>query len=122
MSKLKLETKHEINRMRVYRERNRVLLSMGFKSYKEYLASPLWISIRNGFLEDNKVCFGCGGDATEVHHRCYTKKVLSGRGRNHMYPVCRSCHERIEFRDRDGMKLSPRQATNKLKQIARRRA
>lgn len=120
MSNLKLETKHDYNRMKVYRERKRVLLSMGFDSYKDYLESSLWATIRKRFLATHKTCLGCGGEATQVHHKSYTKKVLSGRGKGHLYAVCRSCHERIEFRDRDGMKLSPRQATNKLKQLARR--
>jgi hypothetical protein len=33
-------------RIRVYRERNRVIRAMGFTDYKDYLKSDLWASIR----------------------------------------------------------------------------
>jgi hypothetical protein len=105
----------EERRRRVYRERNLNLRAMGFASYKEYLRSDLWRSIRARVLEAHPDCFACGGTATQVHHRTYRKKDLEGRDLRKLFAVCASCHERCEFRDGDGEKLNPVQSTAKLK-------
>ena len=36
----------KLRRIRVYRERNRVLNAMGYRSYAEYLRSDTWAEIR----------------------------------------------------------------------------
>jgi hypothetical protein len=108
----------EERRRRIYRERNRILKAMGFASYRDYLEGDLWASIRTAVLKERPCCFACGRPAIQVHHRCYNKKVLEGRDHGRLFSVCRSCHHRIEFRDRDHEKLNPRQATIKLNQMA----
>lgn len=109
----------ELRRMRVYRERNRVIRAMGFKDYAAYLKSDLWKGIRERVLAERPHCEGCGKDANQVHHSAYRKKDLEGRDLRRLYSVCGGCHYRSEFRSRDHEKLNPKQATTKLAQIAR---
>ena len=107
----------EVRRMRVYRERNRILKAMGFPSYAAYLQSDLWKSIRRRVLESNPKCSACGRPATQAHHRSYRKPDLDGRDLSRIYAVCASCHRTSEFRAGDGAKLNPAQATTKLQQL-----
>lgn len=99
-----------------YASRNRLLSDMGYTSYSDYLASPLWYGIRLRVLKrDENKCFGCGRRASQVHHRSYTKANLGGHTLEKMVSICRACHERIEF---DGeTKLSPVAATLRLDEI-----
>lgn len=87
----------EMNR---YAQRDAVLRDMGFASYDEYLASPLWSRIRARLFKVCDVCV-CGEAATEVHHMTYKRRYMEGRGKIHKFliPVCRKCHQRIEFDD-----------------------
>ena len=84
--------------MNRYQQRDDVLKTIGFASYREYLASPLWQSIRRRLFAVCKIC-PCGNEATEFHHRTYKKRYLLGRGKIHKFitPICRDCHQRIEF-------------------------
>lgn len=88
-----------------YAQRDEVLRQMGYSSYREYLASPLWKKIKARLF---KVCdrCPCGAPATEAHHRTYKRRYLEGRGKLHKFvvPVCRSCHQSIEF---DGTGKTP---------------
>lgn len=96
---------------------------MGYASYQTYLKSDLWASIRSQVLKDDPDCYAnCGRKATQVHHGKYTKKELEGRRLSFLYPVCGYCHWKSEFREKDNEKLSPKQATTKLKQTATRNA
>lgn len=84
-----------------YKQRDEVLRSIGFQSYKEYLESDLWKSIRSRVLK-----------------RSYKKKYLLGKGnlRLAMKPICGKCHKEIEF---DGQeKTSLGRANEKLADIA----
>jgi len=101
-----------------YKQRDEVLKSIGFSSYKEYLASNLWKSIRARVLREFSTC-QCGKPATQVHHRSYKKRYLLGRGklRLAMKPICEDCHKQIEF---DGdQKTSLGRANAKLADIAK---
>lgn len=111
-------TPPEVRRMRVYRERNRVVRAMGFKDYAAYVESDLWKGIRERVLAERPFCEGCGKDATQVHHSAYRKKDLEGRDIRRLHSVCGGCHYRCEFRRSDNEKLHPKQATTKLKQFA----
>ena len=106
-----------VRRMRVYRERNRNIRAMGFKDYSDYQKSDLWKGIRALVLAAHPFCFGCGKDATQVHHSAYRKKDLEGRDLRRLFSVCASCHYRCEFRQSDHEKLHPKQATRKLMQF-----
>lgn len=82
----------------IYQLRNAILSDLGFFSYQAYLLSKQWQNIRKKSLEkfDGK-CFICSQKATEVHHSDYTIGNLSGKTIEDLWPVCRTCHERLEF-------------------------
>lgn len=89
---------HIMNTFAVYQKRNKKIRDLGFSSYAEYLASPLWASIRGRVLRrDKHKCQVCGDKATQVHHRSYTVAALRGTCLKAMKAVCRSCHELAEW-------------------------
>jgi hypothetical protein len=62
--------------------------------YKVYLASSVWQQIRQTVLSSaNGRCAGCGADATQVHHRDYRPRVLSGEDITSLVALCADCHE-----------------------------
>lgn len=81
-----------------YERRNEVLHSLGFQSYKDYLCSPLWRLIRaRVFQQKGRLCLLCGSSATELHHHRYHRNDLIGKKTKFIDPICRECHEKIEF-------------------------
>ncbi len=108
---------------RIYKQRHFDLKAMGFDSYDAYLKSDLWIGIRRKVLELSPICTVCERNpATQVHHRKYIRKVLDGRDMRWFYAVCGGCHFTAEFREHDGAKLTPNQASTKMKQMRHRYA
>lgn len=98
----------------VYRKRNEILRSMGYSSYGEYLASPLWKTIRTRILyRDRFTCYCCGERATQVHHKRYTKGSLSGENENQLEAICRDCHHLCEYTGTT--KNTTRSATDKMR-------
>ncbi|REK24786.1 MAG: hypothetical protein DWQ41_13225 [Planctomycetota bacterium] len=75
-------------------------------SYPEYLQSELWKTIRGKvFATKGVTCHCCRKRrATSVHHQEYDYKTLAGESLDHLYPICESCHKRIE-RNSDGSKV-----------------
>lgn len=89
-----------------YWYRNDNLAAMGFPSFRAYLKSALWQSIRQRVFADQPVCIACGRKkATQVHHRAYDPATLRGDCPNSLSPVCARCHRMAERPDqiRDGM-------------------
>lgn len=87
-----------------YKSRTSVLARLGFQTYAEYLASPLWEKARRRARNrhgDHCVC--CRAKATEFHHQSYGLKTLMGDNSKDVLPVCNGCHKRIEFNS-DGSK------------------
>lgn len=83
---------------RTYQSREFYLSSIGFSSYSEYLASPVWRALRKKvYAEKGRSCVLCGGDATELHHNRYHANDLTGETTRFIVPICRGCHESIEF-------------------------
>jgi CDGSH-type Zn-finger protein len=81
-----------------YEERDKALLDMGFSSYADYLNSPLWNRIRRKvYAKRGKACSLCGDVASELHHNRYARVDLEGRCLSEIHPICRGCHEAIEF-------------------------
>lgn len=72
-----------------------VLSELGYRSYAEYLASPLWRSIRQRvYAAKGRVCVSCDMDeADEIHHDRYDRDTLMGKTLKHLRPLCRHCHE-----------------------------
>ncbi len=104
------------DRFEAYRKRNKVLRAMGFESYKAYLASDLWASIRAFKLQRDPFCYACFNGANQVHHKKYTVDNLLGLTIGNLVSVCRRCHELAEFH-RSGGKMSVNAASNKLRRM-----
>lgn len=97
-----------------YAERDAVLIQIGFASYADYLKSPLWKRIRSRCLKKNDgQCMLCGRDASEVHHKNYSRAVLLGKDGSGIIPICRDCHTLAEF-DTQGFKTSLDEANRRI--------
>jgi len=69
-----------------------------FATYRDYLKSDLWAGIRERVLDAaNRQCRLCQNVATQVHHRHYGKRTLTGKTLIHLIAVCGACHIEIEF-------------------------
>ncbi|KKM74076.1 hypothetical protein LCGC14_1404030 [marine sediment metagenome] len=95
--------------LRCYGKRDRLIKSLGFDSYQDYLDSGFWKAIRNRILKrDLNSCTICGSPANQVHHLRYTPKVLLGIKTKWLKSICSSCHYTVEFSD--GCKVTVGQA------------
>ena len=81
-----------------YKERDRILRGIGFKDYRDYLASSTWAKIRTAKLKRVPACEICHDMAIQVHHRTYSALNLLGHSNEGLLSVCRSCHWMLEFR------------------------
>lgn len=60
---------------------------------KKHDSSPTWKKIRREvFKAVGRACQACGGKATQVHHRDYRPRVLSGEDLLPLVALCRPCH------------------------------
>ncbi len=101
--------------------RDRLLKSLGYASYWDYLASPLWKTIRTrAFRLKGSGCVLCGARAEEMHHRKYTKETLLGLTLEWLEPVCKGCHKTIEF-FADGRKRPFRLVDRVFRRLKRKR-
>lgn len=93
------------NTFSIYHRRNARIRRDGLaNSYKDYLQTDLWKSIRERvLLRDGGRCSTCGGLATQAHHTNYTSSTLRGKSITGIFAICRRCHEWIEF-NQDGSK------------------
>lgn len=84
--------------MNNYETRNKLLKTLGYSSYAEYLNSPRWEDIRcRAFKEYGNVCRLCGKEATVIHHKGYGRDVLLGFDLGQLSPLCDECHYKVEF-------------------------
>lgn len=98
----------ESNWQDAYIARNARLKQMGFESYRAYLDSPLWASIRARVWKPGICCVKCSRLAAVVHHSAYDRHTLEGTTLACLHPVCHDCHAAAEW---DGLdKRSLRQA------------
>lgn len=103
------------NTITLYAHRNRILRSMGFSSYGEYIRSELWRSISREYLHKRR-CVACDRPAAVVHHVCYTEGGLRGDDTRHFLACCRHCHEWAHFFK--GEHLNPLEAASRLDALA----
>ena len=105
--------------MNRYKQRDDVLLQMGYSSYGDYLQSPLWARIRARVMQGCRGLCICGKPATEIHHRTYKRRYMEGRGKvtTFLTAICRECHEFIEF-DEGGNKVSLGLANTRLEKLS----
>jgi hypothetical protein len=79
-------------------ERRRVrLLLIGFGSYRSYLTSSLWKTIRDRVLAEWPRCRTCNRPAKQVHHQDYKIQTLLGSVREGLIALCSRCHRKVEF-------------------------
>lgn len=77
--------------------------------YDAYMLSPLWKEIRARVLQRDKgSCLCCGENATQVHHRNYSKATMSGSSIKALASICRKCHDDIHSNE-NGTRCSKRQ-------------
>ncbi len=101
--------------------RDRLLKSLGYTSYWDYLASSLWKTIRTrAFRLKGSGCVLCPCRAEEMHHRKYTKDTLLGITLEWLEPVCKGCHQTIEFYP-DGRKRPFRLVDKLFRRLKRKR-
>lgn len=80
-----------------YADRNRLLNKLGFATYSEYLASPVWASIqRRAYQFHGSECRLCQKPAQCIHHRGYGRAVLLGENLSPLVPLCSNCHFKVE--------------------------
>lgn len=91
--------RRERTRFDAYRERDALLLQIGFSNYDAYRKSDLWKGIRTRVLErDNGKCTCCKvKDARHVHHTKYDMETLRGERLETLTSLCAGCHKTIEF-------------------------
>lgn len=105
-----------INSGKSYQSRAWFLKKLGFKSYRDYLASPIWQRVREKvFRVKGRQCALCSREATQIHHNRYHEADLLGRKLKYIHPICGKCHEQIEFRS--GEKATLAQAKQTFKKI-----
>jgi len=81
-----------------YKRRDEKLKKMGYGSYAEYLQSELWTKIRRkGFACKGGTCVCCSRSANLLHHRSYGIETLTGKNIGSLIPMCKDCHDYIEF-------------------------
>jgi hypothetical protein len=78
--------------------RDASLKALGFRSYADYLRSPMWRQISANVLAKARYrCKCCGERATQVHHKSYDVTTMRGANRGNLIPMCGACHKAAEF-------------------------
>lgn len=97
--------------------RSKILSLMGLSSYESYLQTELWSLIRMSvMMRDKWKCRCCKSHATDVHHRTYSKRVLTGQDLRQLYSLCHPCHELVTF-DREGKYRSQDSSIKELERM-----
>jgi hypothetical protein len=66
--------------------------------YDMYLKSEKWRQISKRIkAEAGNKCACCPNKATQVHHRCYRPRVLSGEDTSLLIALCAACHKTVDF-------------------------
>jgi hypothetical protein len=69
--------------------------------YAGYLISDKLRAIsRKIKAEAGSKCACCPKKATQVHHRCYRPRVLSGEDTSLLIALCATCHKTVDFDER----------------------
>jgi len=65
--------------------------ALKFKSYKDYLGSYIWQSVRNQMIKIYPKCKDCGLKAKIVHHKHYHS--LGNEKKRDLVTLCFNCHD-----------------------------
>lgn len=88
------------NKDSVYLDRWKIVRSLGFVDYRDYLQSEMWAKIRARVLKKaGRKCSMCDNRANQVHHIKYTRENMSGKSLSHLIASCEECHELIHLDD-----------------------
>ena len=82
-----------------YQYRDDNLRVLGFRSYRQYLSSELWQSIRARAIQRAQgKCERCSRPTEhfQVHHRAYDPATLRGDSVDALTASCPSCHRKAE--------------------------
>lgn len=79
-----------------YYERTAVLIKLGHQTYRSYLDSTLWKTIRAAVLRAYPACLRCGKPATQVHHGSYDEQTMRGLRVDTLITACGRCHREAE--------------------------
>lgn len=83
--------------------------------YGAYLKSDAWRRIsRKIKAEAGNKCACCPNKATQVHHRCYRPRVLSGEDTSLLIALCATCHKTVDCDERG----KPRDSLSKERTLA----
>ncbi|SRR6266478_2507957 len=83
--------------------------------YNAYLNSDTWRRMSKKIKADaGHKCSCCPKKSTQVHHRCYRPRVLSGEDTSLLIALCGRCHKAVD-RDERG---EPREANSKERTLA----
>lgn len=107
-----------------YSQRDELLLfHLGYATYIEYLASPLWAEIRRRvWIERGNRCTLCPSHARTLHHIWYHLSILLGLDTTYIVPLCEKCHVEIEFKangKKRGLPLVYREYARRLRAIGK---
>ena len=82
-----------------YERRDELLRSLGYTSYRSYIESELWTSIKARVrIRSTGLCEFCRKKRSRnVHHRSYSKEVLLGTDLTKLIDLCGGCHLKIEI-------------------------
>lgn len=65
--------------------------------YNTYLELDAWGRIRIAIIDAaGGKCACCRNKATEVHHRCYRPRIMSGAHTSLLVALCKFCHFKVE--------------------------
>ena len=98
------------------------LKTLGHKTYRNYLASDHWQTVRDSYLATNgQLCgAGCGRIGQHLHHKTYER--LGREELTDLILLCASCHENVHQREhsaiRGGLAVALRRLINRNSKIS----
>lgn len=97
-----------------YKERNKILKDNNLGTYKEYIVSDQWKTIRSNKIKHTNYCEICGSKTyLNVHHLEYS--CIGQLNTNYLITLCHNCHTLAHAIHSAFPELSVKQATNKTK-------
>ncbi len=77
------------------------LKALGFKNYKEYLTSDIWLWVRHCMLKEFDRCYTCNRKNTlQVHHKNYNR--IGQEKSDDLLVLCKNCHTNLHPKEKDG--------------------
>jgi hypothetical protein len=91
------------------------------EAYEAYRNTPIWRDQRERVLNRaGGKCVGCSCKASEVHHRDYRPRVLSGEDDSPLVALCWRCHRHIHKRGPNGIDPSWQEEEARLASLVAR--